>query len=311
MLHLQMACQRASGHCCLVPCLNGAECIQAQTAECIVLGEIATDRIVVVLSKIDLLPEAKQAQLIAKAQKIVRATFQATRFANCTILPASAKPGVRLRNLLTAPSCLHLLSLVRACFSLCQHMAACKDLGRCILFQLCNGPHLLCARVRVRACVRASVRVRACMRELLPCTFSFIILHMYLLMQSPSWCGLAVHARLLNSTSSAVWPGEGTDEVKGEGLEGIIAEIMRLAPSQPRQPDGPFLFAVDHCFAIKGQGTVLTGTVLQVLATLPLVYNICLLSPIPLSVVFLYSLPPTPVFTDSYCDQKVARDSRL
>lgn len=25
----------------------------------------------------------------------------------------------------------------------------------------------------------------------------------------------------------------------------------------------PFLFAVDHCFAIKGQGTVLTGTVLQ------------------------------------------------
>lgn len=25
----------------------------------------------------------------------------------------------------------------------------------------------------------------------------------------------------------------------------------------------PFLFAVDHCFAIKGKGTVLTGTVLQ------------------------------------------------
>ena len=26
---------------------------------------------------------------------------------------------------------------------------------------------------------------------------------------------------------------------------------------------GPFVFAVDHCFPIKGQGTVMTGTVLQ------------------------------------------------
>ncbi len=34
--------------------------------------------------------------------------------------------------------------------------------------------------------------------------------------------------------------------------------------SQPkRTPDGKFFFAVDHCFPIKGQGTVLTGTVLN------------------------------------------------
>jgi selenocysteine-specific elongation factor len=26
--------------------------------------------------------------------------------------------------------------------------------------------------------------------------------------------------------------------------------------------DAPFRFAVDHCFAIKGHGTVMTGTVL-------------------------------------------------
>lgn len=43
-----------------------------------------------------------------------------------------------------------------------------------------------------------------------------------------------------------------------------MAEIMRIAPAQPRQAAGPFLFAVDHCFGIRGQGTVLTGTVLQV-----------------------------------------------
>lgn len=30
-----------------------------------------------------------------------------------------------------------------------------------------------------------------------------------------------------------------------------------------RDPVGPFLFSVDHCFAIRGQGTVMTGTVLS------------------------------------------------
>jgi len=28
-------------------------------------------------------------------------------------------------------------------------------------------------------------------------------------------------------------------------------------------PDSPFLFSIDHCFQIKGQGTILTGTVLS------------------------------------------------
>ena len=30
-----------------------------------------------------------------------------------------------------------------------------------------------------------------------------------------------------------------------------------------RDPDGPLHFAIDHCFPIKGQGTVITGTVLS------------------------------------------------
>ena len=41
---------------------------------------------------------------------------------------------------------------------------------------------------------------------------------------------------------------------------------MAMVPPEPRVSAGPFLFAVDHCFAIKGQGTVMTGTVLQVRA---------------------------------------------
>jgi selenocysteine-specific elongation factor len=30
-----------------------------------------------------------------------------------------------------------------------------------------------------------------------------------------------------------------------------------------RDPSGPFMFSVDHCFSIRGQGTVMTGTVLS------------------------------------------------
>lgn len=30
-----------------------------------------------------------------------------------------------------------------------------------------------------------------------------------------------------------------------------------------KNKDGGFLFSVDHCFGIKGQGTVLTGTILN------------------------------------------------
>jgi translation elongation factor EF-Tu-like GTPase len=30
-----------------------------------------------------------------------------------------------------------------------------------------------------------------------------------------------------------------------------------------RKGDGAFVFSVDHCFSIRGQGTVLTGTILQ------------------------------------------------
>lgn len=43
-------------------------------------------------------------------------------------------------------------------------------------------------------------------------------------------------------------------------VEKLVAMIPQ--PDEPRQ--GPTLFAVDHCFKIKGQGAVMTGTMLQV-----------------------------------------------
>jgi len=51
-----------------------------------------------------------------------------------------------------------------------------------------------------------------------------------------------------------------------EAAEGM-AELLEVLQSQivlpQRDPDGPLLFAIDHCFPIKGQGTVITGTVLS------------------------------------------------
>jgi selenocysteine-specific elongation factor len=48
------------------------------------------------------------------------------------------------------------------------------------------------------------------------------------------------------------------------GVETLVDALENLVPAGGRSfPTGPFLFAVDHCFGVKGQGTVLTGTVLS------------------------------------------------
>ncbi len=59
------------------------------------------------------------------------------------------------------------------------------------------------------------------------------------------------------STGSADTPSQ------TQGIEEVIQEIVKCVSPQPLQLGGPFKFAIDHCFAIRGQGTVLTGTVLS------------------------------------------------
>jgi len=44
-------------------------------------------------------------------------------------------------------------------------------------------------------------------------------------------------------------------------IESIKEEACKLELKRPN--DAPFLFAFDHCFSIKGSGTILSGTVLQ------------------------------------------------
>ncbi len=45
---------------------------------------------------------------------------------------------------------------------------------------------------------------------------------------------------------------------------GCLSQLLKNQTYLPqRDPGGDLLMAVDHCFSIRGQGTVMTGTILQ------------------------------------------------
>lgn len=125
--------------------------IQAQTAECIVIGEITCDHLLVVLNKIDLLNPDKREALVEKIKKKISKTLEKTKFPNAEIIPVAAKPGGGLSD-------------------------------------------------------------------------------------------------------------KNTDPI---GLEDLVDVLCRHAYLPQRSPKGPFVFILDHCFSVKGQGTVMTGTVIQ------------------------------------------------
>jgi len=62
----------------------------------------------------------------------------------------------------------------------------------------------------------------------------------------------------------AARPGGPESEASPEGLNAVVEALLaRTKPPSKADLEAPLLFAVDHCFPIRGQGTVLTGTVLQ------------------------------------------------
>ncbi|KAK7082836.1 hypothetical protein SK128_000536 [Halocaridina rubra] len=124
--------------------------IQTQTAECLVIGEILCDHILVVLNKLDLIPAEKQKISIEKMTKRILLTLQQTKFAGAKVTCVSAKPG-----------------------------------------------------------------------------------------------------------------GPDSHIVEPIGITDLIEAMKSFSYIPDRNSSGPFLYAVDHCFSIKGQGTVMTGTVLQ------------------------------------------------
>ncbi|CAD7700999.1 unnamed protein product [Ostreobium quekettii] len=120
--------------------------IQVQTAECLVIGEVTAQQMLVVLNKIDLLPAETRDRAINKLKKRLAKTLKLTKFWDCKMIPVAAKPGG-------------------------------------------NNPAV--------------------------------------------------------------------------GVEELASELTAMVQGPPVRRSGPFLFAIDHCFPIKGHGTILTGTVLQ------------------------------------------------
>ncbi|GFR43158.1 hypothetical protein Agub_g4205 [Astrephomene gubernaculifera] len=124
--------------------------MQTQTAECLVVAEVATSRLLVALNKVDLLqPPEERPRAMRRATKRLGQTFALTKFAGASMLPVAAKPG------------------------------------------------------------------------------------------SPP-------------------------DAAPLGVEQLRAALVALVAPTPRPWDGPLLLAVDHCFPMRGVGTVMTGTVLQV-----------------------------------------------
>ena len=68
-------------------CMKG---IQAQTAECMVIGEITTDKVIQVLNKIDLIPEAERETRIPAIINNIKKVISKTRFKNAPIVPVSS-----------------------------------------------------------------------------------------------------------------------------------------------------------------------------------------------------------------------------
>ncbi|XP_013774468.1 selenocysteine-specific elongation factor-like [Limulus polyphemus] len=124
--------------------------MQTQTAECLVIGEITCDKMIVVLNKIDLLPAERKLSMIDKMTKKMQKTLEKTKFAEASVIPVAAKPG---------------------------------------------GPE--------------------------------------------------------------------AGEIAPVGIQDLIENLIKQAYVPYRKSAGPLLFSVDHCFSIKGQGTVMTGTVIQ------------------------------------------------
>jgi selenocysteine-specific elongation factor len=139
--------------------------IQTQTAECIVLGEITTEKIIIVLNKVDLIPEEQKEARIAKMKNRIQKVFSMTKFPNpIIILTAAAVGGEKV-----------------------AAVGSVKDM---------------------------------------------------------------VH-------------GVQSQSVETHGVDKLLEAIQQNIELPKRNKNGPFYYAIDHCFAIKGHGTVLTGTVLR------------------------------------------------
>ena len=148
--------------------IDATKGIQAQTAECIIIGEMTTDKLVIVLNKIDMIPVEERMGRLEKVIRKIKRAFASTKFNDAPIVTTAAAVG---------------------------------------------GEKV------------ASI-------------------------------GAYLHG---TSTTSSV----GQTPLGNIGIDTLVNLIKDTVVIPNRKPDAPFYYSIDHCFAIKGHGTILTGTVLS------------------------------------------------
>ena len=67
--------------------------IQAQTVECLVVGNILTDQMIIVLNKIDLIDADKRDKTIEKVKLGLKKALKSTRFKDAMMIPLAASVG--------------------------------------------------------------------------------------------------------------------------------------------------------------------------------------------------------------------------
>lgn len=53
------------------------------------------------------------------------------------------------------------------------------------------------------------------------------------------------------------------ENMLSNGIDHLVSTLKDMTYLPNRKGDGNFVFSVDHCFSIRGQGTILTGTIIQ------------------------------------------------
>jgi selenocysteine-specific elongation factor len=153
--------------------------IQTQTAECIVIGEITTDSMIIVLNKVDLIPPEERRDKIEKMSRRIRKIFSLTKFQDPAIIVTSAMIGG-------------------------EKVAAVSSASS-------SGGTTAKGKAK----------------------------------KEKGLVGVGEEAAPLSVTSL--------------GMEDLLDAIRSKLVVPKRDLHGPFHFSIDHCFAIKGHGTVLTG----------------------------------------------------
>jgi len=131
--------------------------VQTQTAECLVVGEILMNQIIVVLNKIDMLPADEREAKIDKMQKGLLKVFAGTKFKSPVMIPVSATGGSA-----EGAESVGLQGLITQICSMVEIPQRNPDgplhFAVLLVFCVCLSPTLSCLRVCVCVCVCVRAR---------------------------------------------------------------------------------------------------------------------------------------------------------